>query len=65
MFSNKNKSINHTPCHNVSIRGAEAQSAKVLGMGDVGPLTNVLHVEGLVFDLAPEPALAPAEISDT
>ena len=42
----------------MSIRVAEGSSAKVLGTGDVGPLTNVLHVEGLTFDLVSEPALA-------
>ena len=35
----------------------------MLGIGDVGPLTNVLHVEGLVFDLVSEPALARAGMS--
>ena len=31
---------------------------QVIGMGDVGPLTDVLHVPNLVFDLVSEPMLA-------
>ena len=63
MFSDKSKFRNYRPCHNVSIRVAEGSSTKVLGTGDIGPLTNVLHVEGLVFDLVSEPALARATMS--
>ena len=63
MFSNKSKFRNYKACENVSIRVAESSSARVLGIGDVGPLTNVLHVEGLVFDLVSEPALARAGMS--
>ena len=51
MFSDKSKFRNYKPCENVSIRVAEGSSARVLGIGDVGPLTNVLHVEGLLFNL--------------
>ena len=63
MFSDKKTFRNYKPCHNVSIRVAEVSSALVLGTGDVGSLTNVLHVEGLVFDLVSESALARADIS--
>ena len=31
---------------------------QVIGMGDVGRLTDVLHVPNLVFDLVSEPMLA-------
>ena len=51
MFSNKSKFRNYKACENVSIRVAESSSARVFGTGDVGPLTNVLHVEGLLFNL--------------
>ena len=65
MFSGKSWFRNYTPSHNVSIRVAEGSSAKALGTGDVGPLKNVLHVEGLIFDLVSEPALARARMSGT
>ena len=45
------------------MRVAYGSSAKILSTGDVGPLTNVLHVEGHVFDLVSEPALARAGMS--
>ena len=59
-FSDKSKFRNYKPYENVSIRVAEGSSSRVLDIGEVGSLENVLHVEGLVFDLLSEPALARA-----
>ena len=42
----------------VSVRMAGGSLEPVLGIGSVGPLTGVLHVHHLVFDLVSEPMLA-------
>ena len=65
MFSDRSMFTDYVECSNVFVRVAEGSSAKVLGTGSVGPLKNVLHVQGLVFDLVSEPALARAGMSGT
>ena len=63
MFSDRSMFTDYVECTNVFVRVAEGSSVRVLGTGSVGPLRKVLHVEGLVFDLVSEPALARAGMS--
>ena len=54
LFSNKRLFTNYTEVRNSFVKMADGTMCKVLGMGDVGKLRDVLHVEGLVFDLVSE-----------
>ena len=58
MFSEHSMFADYDECTNVFVRVAEGWSIRVLGTGSVGPLSKVLHVERLAFDLVSEPALA-------
>ena len=49
----------------MSVRVAEGSSNKFLGTGDIGPLTNLLHAEGFVFELVSESALDRLGVSGT
>ena len=53
----------YVKCTNVFVQVSESLSVRVLGTGSVGPLRKVLLIEGLVFDLVTEPALARAGMS--
>ena len=63
MFSECSIFTDYVECTNVFVRGAKGSSVRALGTGSVGSLRKVLHVEGLVFDLVSEPALARAGMS--
>ena len=54
LFSNRRLFTNYTEVRNSFVKMADGTMCKVLGMGDVGKLRDVLHVEGLVFDLVSE-----------
>ena len=58
MFSDISVFTNYRPVTSVSVRMAGGALERVLGVGDVGPLKEVLHVPNLVFDLVSEPMLA-------
>ena len=54
MFSDRSLFTNYRPCRNTYVKMAEGTIIEVKGIGDVGKLKDVLHVEGLVFDLVSE-----------
>ena len=39
------------------VRIADGKTVPILGVGDVGPLTNVFHVPSLVYDIISESQL--------
>ena len=57
MFHDKSQFTTFEPTDNYFVRIANASLQKVLGIGNVGPLVNVLHVPSLVYDLVSEPEL--------
>ena len=65
MFDDRPMFTAYVECSNVFVRVAEGSFAKVLATGSVGPLTNFLHEQVIVFDLVSEPALARAGLSGT
>jgi len=58
MFSDSSVFTNYRHVEGISVRMAGGALERVMGMGDVGPLKDVLHVPKLVFDLVSEPMLA-------
>ena len=58
MFSDSALFSNYGLEHGISVRMAGGALEKVIGVGDVGPLKDVLHVPNLFFDLVSESALA-------
>jgi hypothetical protein len=48
---------NYRHCSNMVVRIADGKTVPILGVGDVGPLTNVFHVPSLVYDLISESQL--------
>ena len=58
MFSDSSVFRNYRRVKGISVRMAGGALEQVIGMGDVGPLKDVLHVPNLVFDLVSEPMLA-------
>ena len=58
MFSDSSVLTNYRRVEGISVLMAGVGLEQVIGMGDVGPLTDVLHVPNLVFDLVSEPMLA-------
>ena len=54
MFSDRALFTNYRECKNTWVKMAEGAMCEVKGIGDVGKLKDVLHVEGLVFDLVSE-----------
>jgi hypothetical protein len=58
MFSDSSLFTNYRRVTGISVRMAGGALEQVIGMGDVGPLKDVLHVPNLVFDLVSEPMLA-------
>ena len=58
MFSDSSLFTNYRRVTGISVRMAGGALEQVIGMGDVGPLKDVLHVPNLVFDLESEPMLA-------
>ena len=65
MFYDKSRFRHYTPCHFVSTVVANGSSTKMLGSGDVGLLTNLLHINGLLYDLVSEPVLTSAGMFGT
>ena len=57
MFHDTNQFSNYVETVNHFVRVADGKLVPVLGVGDVGPLRNVLHVPSLVYDLVSEPSL--------
>ena len=58
MFSDSSLFTNYRRAEGISVRMAGGALEQVIGIGDVGPLKDVLHVPNLVFDLVSEPMLA-------
>ena len=58
MFRNVEVFCNYKHVTGMSVRMAEGAVEPVLGIGNVGPLVDVLHVAKLVYNLVSEPALA-------
>jgi hypothetical protein len=54
MFTDRSLFTHYRECKNTYVKMAEGTMCEVKGIGNVGKLTDVLHVEGLVFDLVSE-----------
>ena len=54
MFTDRSLFTHYRECKNTYVKMVEGTMSEVKGIGNVGKLTDVLHVEGLVFDLVSE-----------
>ena len=57
MFHCRKRFRNYREFSNMVVRIADGNTVPILGVGDVGPLTNVFYVPSLVYDLISESQL--------